>query len=134
MLGLVLGITVGATAGASVVLAPNSVDGKAIKDRSLHFVKLSANGEQMIRDAWRYANGSTKVPEANLDPALDAKINAPITEARLDPALDAKINRPAQTTLASRVGTDDVIVITLGTTSTTCSGSYGDPRTSAGKL
>jgi len=121
----------------------------------------------MIRDGWRYAHGLTKVPEANLDPALEAKINAKITEDRLDPALDAKINRPLPTlptTLASRVGFvagyensngpdrrfsrsvefplpapralgfDDVLVVTPGVTSTTCPGSYNDPRTTAAKL
>ena len=167
MLALVLGIAAGATAGAQIVLAPNSVDGAAVKDRSLHFVDLSTGGEAMIRDGWRYAHGLTKVPESNLDPALDAKINAKITEDRLDPALDAKINRPIPsqpTTLASRVGfvagyensngldrrfsrsvefplpapralgNGDVFVVTPGATSTTCPGSYNDPRTTAGKL
>jgi hypothetical protein len=162
-LALVLGLTAGATAGAPAVLAPNSVDGKAVKDRSLHFVDLSVGGEQMIRDAWRYSQGLTKVPEANLDPALAAKIDAKVTEDRLDDALKAKLNRPQPTTLSSKAGFTggyenattadqrfgrsvefplpaprvlgtDAVVVTPGSTSSTCTGSYSDPRTSAGKL
>ena len=43
VLALVLGLTAGATAGAQAVLAPSSIDGKMVKDRSLHFVDFSAN-------------------------------------------------------------------------------------------
>ena len=163
VLALVLAIAAGATAAGEIALKPNSVDGTAVKNRSLHLVDLSAGAEQMVRDGWRYAHGLTKVPEANLDPALAAKINAPVTESRLDPALAAKVNRALPTTMASRVGfvagyenggadrrfsrsiefplaapnligTADVVVVTPGITSTTCPGSYNDPRTSAGKL
>jgi hypothetical protein len=164
VLALVLAIAAGATAAGEIVLKPNSVDGRVVKDRSLHFVDLSAGGEQMIRDGWRYAMGIAKVPEANLDPALAAKINAPVTEARLDPALAAKINRPTPTTLAAKtgflagyenasaadlrfsrsvefplpapkiIGSDDVVVVTAGATSATCPGSYVDPRATAGKI
>jgi hypothetical protein len=163
-LALVLGITAGATAGAQAVLAPNSVNGKTVKDRSLHLIDLSAGAETMIREAWRYSHGLTKVPEANLDATLAAKINAKVSEDRLDDALRAKLNRPQPTTLAAKtgftagyenasaanqrfsravefplpasrpLGTDDVVVVTPTSTSGTCTGTYADPKTVAGKL
>jgi hypothetical protein len=164
VLALVLGVAAGATAGAGTLLARDSVDSRAVKDGSIRLADLTPGAELMIRDGWRYAHGLTKVGEASLDPALAAKLNAPVTEARLDPALAAKVNRTLPTTTLTRLGfvagvetgqaagdrfsrsvefplpvpkaidRADIAVLSPGQTSAVCPGTYLDPRATAGKL
>jgi hypothetical protein len=143
---LVLAIAAGATAAGRNVFATGSVDGRVVKDRSLHLVDLSPGTQEMIRSGWKVAMGSS-----------------PIGEYQLDAELRAKVDRQPPTTLASKVGMvagienarvagdrfgqsvdfplpakaitgSDVVLVPAGAVSSFCTGSFADPKATAGKL
>ena len=152
---LVLTIAAGAGAAAKTLIngsqiENDSITGAKIHDRSLHFVDLSASGEQMIRQGWRLAVGKDKVTETMLDPALASKIDAP-TPSFLDALPKGKTlagvieERDRATadndTLWSGItyrlpvsGTVTPHVLQVDQKTTECGGTYAAPTATAGNL
>ncbi|HEY7197889.1 MAG TPA: hypothetical protein VH306_11945 [Gaiellaceae bacterium] len=149
-IALVLAISAGATAGARVVFPTGSVDGRAVKDGSLHLADLSPNAEAMIRDGWRMSTGLQLLDEDNLAPALRAKVDQPAYSPPT--SLASKVGMIAGVENARAAGDRfgrsvdfplptgkaitgaDVVVVPAGQTSAFCPGSFADPKASAGKL
>ena len=150
VLALVLGVAAGATAAGKSVFATGSVDSRVVKDRSLRLVDLSAASEGMIRSGWQVATGRTKITEANLDPALAAKVNRPDytppttlrskvgTIAGIDNAVAAgdRFGRSVDFPLPApkAIATTDVVIVSGLTRNDACPGSFADPKAAAGKL